>query len=190
MNAPVESLNFDPANSLILSIDIQQRLAAAMDPDTMTRVRNKATAVLSAARLMDVPIIVTEQYPRGLGSTLPELLDLLGEAPGIIEKTSFSCHRVEGVRKSLADFAGRRVLVMGMETHVCVWQSVRDLLDVGHKVAVITDAVCSRTELDRSVGLELCRQAGATMISAESLLFVWVKDAKTEHFKAISRLVK
>jgi nicotinamidase-related amidase len=181
--------DFKPDHCVVLAVDLQERLAAAMEPEAMEAVARKASIVLEAARLMGVPVVATEQYPRGLGPTLTPVREALGDLRPI-EKTAFSCHRVAAVRDALAAHGPRTVVVLGMETHVCVWQTVRDLLRQGLPVAVLTDAVLSRAAADRRVGLRLAKQAGATLLSSETLLFDWLGDAASEHFKAVSRLVK
>ena len=138
--------------------------------------------LVRAARILDVPSIVSEQYPKGLGHTAPEV-DLNDEPR--IEKTVFSAARADGF-----ELAGRtQAIVCGIETHVCVSQTVHDLLDRGVEVHVPADAVGSRHQLDYERGLERLERAGAVVSTVESVLFELLERAGTPEFKAIQRLI-
>jgi nicotinamidase-related amidase len=141
--------------------------------------------LLDGARILGVPVTVTEQYPKGLGRTAPELADQLdGIEP--IEKVCFSAARAEGF-----DTAGRdQALVCGIESHVCVSQTAHDLLEQGIEVHVARDAVTSRTAENREVGLHKMETAGAIVTSVETALFELVGAAGTDEFKAVQGLVK
>ena len=137
---------------------------------------------MQAARLLEVPTLVSEQYPKGLGHSAPEL-DLRGEPR--IEKTVFSAVRADGF-----DLAGRdQVIVGGIETHVCVSQTVHDLLAAGIEVHVPADAVGSRHELDHERGLDRMQRAGATVSTVEAALFELLERAGTPEFKAVQKLI-
>jgi nicotinamidase-related amidase len=139
--------------------------------------------LVAGARTLGVPIVVTEQYPRGLGATVPEA-GLDGEP--VIEKTVFSAAQADGF-----DLHGRaQVLVCGIEAHVCVHQTVQDLLDQGVEVHVCADAVASRTPENRAIGLDRAREAGATVTSVETALLELCERAGTPEFKTIQGLIK
>ncbi len=177
---------FKRESSALLVIDLQERLAAAMNPEALARVINRNLAAIAGARALGMPIVVTEQYPKGLGPTLKVIKDALGGVTPI-EKLQFSAW-LPAVRDQLT---GRpNVLVTGMETHVCVFQTVRDATGAGRSPLLCVDAVLSRTEVDRAVGLELCRDAGARMVTVESALFDLLGVAGTPEFKAVSAAVK
>lgn len=177
---------FTRESGSLLVIDIQERLAAAMAPDCLERVINRTRAAIEGAKALGLPIVVTEQYPRGLGHTLPAISSIIpGFAP--IEKIEFSAW-VSGVREKLAPRPN--VLVVGMETHICVFQTVRALKKAALTPYLARDAVLSRHEVDFEVGLGLCAQAGAVTTSVEAALFDALGQAGTPEFKVISAAVK
>lgn len=170
----------------LLIIDVQERLATAMPPVRLERVVNRTVAAIEGARALGLPVVATEQYPKGLGPTVKQIAERLpGFAP--IEKTEFSA-LVPGVREKLS--ARPNVLVVGMETHVCVFQTVRALKEAGLTPYLAVDAVLSRTEQDYATGVELCREAGAIVTTVEAALFDALKRAGGPEFKAISAAVK
>jgi len=173
-------------DTAVLLVDMQERLAAAMDPEALERVVRRCAALVEGARALGLPLVVTEQYPKGLGPTLPWLREKLGEVRPV-EKLRFSALGPD-VRRQL----GQRpnVVVAGMETHVCVFQTVRDLADAGMRPVLCTDAVLSRFPADREVGLQLAREAGATLSSVEAVLFDLLVEAGTPEFKRISAAVR
>ena len=186
MSAPRPKL--DRAKAAVVVIDIQSRLTSAMPPDTLARVLKYTRALAGAARELDLPILATEQYPKGLGPLVPEVREVLPSPP--LEKVHFSCGADPVFAAALEKTGRRQVIVCGMETHVCVYQTVRDLVAAGYEVHVCADAVSSRTEEHRRVGLELCREAGAVVTTAETAIFDLLHRAATEEFKKVSPLVR
>ncbi len=173
-------------DTAVLVVDVQERLAAAMEPEALSRVLGRLGALIEGAAVLGLPIAVTEQYPKGLGHTVPPSRERLRDVP-VIEKLKFSSLD-DAVRTR---FSGRRnVVIAGMETHVCVYQTVRDLLLEGRHPVVCIDAVLSRKTVDREAGLELARAAGATLSSVEAVLFDVLGVAGTPEFKKISAAVK
>ena len=163
----------------LLVVDVQE---AFRPYASFSGVARSCARLVQAARVLEVPTLVSEQYPRGLGHTAPEL-GLEGEPR--IEKTVFSAVRAEGF-----DLAGRdQVIVGGIETHVCVSQTVHDLLDAGVEVHVPADAVGSRHELDHERGLERLERAGAIVSTVEAALFELLERAGTPEFKAVQKLI-
>lgn len=182
----MNNVRLEKENTALLVIDIQERLAAAMPPDEFERMRDRSQLAIRGAQVLGLPIVCTEQYPKGLGPTVASLRDLLNPFSPI-EKVRFSavCANV------LSQLAGRqKILVVGMETHVCVFQTVRDLIGENMTPFVCEDAVLSRKASDHRIGLNLCRQAGAVITSVETALFDVLGQAQTPEFKAISALVK
>lgn len=181
--------NLSPDRSALLVIDFQDRLFSAM-PEERRSAAATATANLAfAARSLDVPVMVTEQYPKGLGGTLGVISEeLKGVTP--VEKTEFSVCGVQAAASALERLQDRSIIVCGMETHVCIYQSVRDLVARGFDVHVAHDAVLSRTDDNRRVGLELCREAGAHISGSETVVFDWLKQAGGDVFKAYSRRIR
>jgi len=172
----------DRARTALLVVDIQEGFRKAVD--RFEQVAHHAAVLVQGARRLGVPVLVSEQYPRGLGDTVAELAEHLGDAKRL-EKVVFSAAQADGF-----DLGGRdQVLVCGIEAHVCVSQTVLDLLDQGLQVQVVGDAVSSRTPENRRVGLEKVARAGALPTSTETALFELLGRAGTDEFKAIQRLV-
>jgi nicotinamidase-related amidase len=172
-------------DTALLVVDVQERLAAAMPEPALSRCLNRTRAAILGAQALGLPIVHTEQYPKGLGRTVAQVSELLAGQP--VEKIQFSC----GLDEVLRQFGGRkRVLVAGMETHVCVFQTVRDLAGRGLSPYLLMDAALSRNEEDRRVGVELCRDAGAVVTTVEAALFDLLGKAGTPEFKAVSQAVK
>jgi nicotinamidase-related amidase len=176
----------DRAQTQVLLIDIQEKLCAAMPEKRLVEVLGRAGALLEGARVLGLPILATEQYPRGLGPTHAHLKSRV-EPARIVEKVEFTAF-VPGVEALLG--SRRQVLITGMETHICVFQTVRDLALKGYLPVLCADAVLSRSERDFQVGLDLCREAGAMVTTVESALFDLLGRAGTPEFKAISAAVK
>ncbi len=175
-------------NSVIVLIDIQERLAKAME--NMDAVLNRVELLLRGAAALNVDVIVTEQYPQGLGSTLPGLLELLPEGTPVLAKTDFSVFGDSAFRTALASKYRKNVIFCGIESHVCVLQSVLDALEAGYQVTVAADAVSSRKSSDVALALPAFRHAGAQVLSVESILFQLLRTAKHPEFKTISKLVR
>lgn len=144
--------------------------------------------LIEVARLLQVPILVTEQYPRGLGPTVPELRDLLAEAT-ILEKLTFSCCGIESFLRELQRLQAQKLLVVGMETHVCVLQTVLDCLAAGYPVHVPNDAVCSRFTNDWRTGLARLAAAGTVVTTTETALFELLERAGTDEFRAARKWI-
>ena len=158
-----ESLELDRDDSLLLVIDVQEKLAAAMPTEAEARLEKNTAVLIRAARRLGLPIVATEQYPKGLGQIVPGLRELLDEP---MEKMEFSCGASKPIARRIVTSGRKQVIVAGMEAHVCVFQTVRDLLRGEFAVFVAEDAVLSRTEANRQVGLRLCEKAGAILCAA------------------------
>lgn len=174
----------------LVVIDVQTRLAAAMPAEDRERVLRSLGILLDAARLLGVPVIATEQYPRGLGPTEAAVATRLAEHARTFTKTAFSCCGAEGLPGALDPAQRPQAVLAGMEAHVCVLQTAFDLLERGHQVFVVEDGVCSRDPAHRRNALERLRQGGVVVTNAESVIFEWLGDAAHPHFRAISALLK
>lgn len=179
----------EPAKAVLIVIDVQERLCAAMDQGVLAQLVRNTGILLESARELALPVIFTEQYVKGLGPTLAELKEKAPDA-ACHEKMSFSCCGnapfIEQLRKS-----GRtQVIVTGMETHVCVLQTVLDLLGDGFDVHVVKDAVMSRSGDNRQTAIEAMTLAGAVPTCTESVVFQLLKVAGTDSFRKLSKLVK
>jgi nicotinamidase-related amidase len=188
----MHELKISPNDALLLVVDMQERLAAAMPEEGLGRVTRSVVTLVNGARHLSVPALATEQYPRGLGPTLPAVREALAAHLGapVIEKLAFSCQQSKEVAAALRAAGRRQIIVCGMETHVCVYQTARDLIAAGLQVFVPQDAVLSRTAENRDVGLRLIERAGGVITSTEAVLFDLLGAAGTPAFKAISALVK
>lgn len=181
-----------PSSSVLVVVDVQERLVPALPAEAMAAVDRALAVLLEAARLLGVPVLATEQYPRGLGPTvgpLRERLEGLGVRP--IEKATFSAMGEPAFVAAL-DALGRRphVVVAGVEAHICVALTARDLAASGREVLVPFDGVASRREDHRRVGLGLCERAGALVTTSETLAFDWLGRAGTDAFRAVSKAVR
>lgn len=179
-----------PERSALLVIDVQERLAPAMPADRLPDVLRNTRILIETAREFSLPVLVSEQYPKGLGSTVAELYDVLPESCVPVAKTAFSCCGEPAFGPLFDAISGHDIILCGMETHVCVLQTALDLLEQGRRVYVAADAVASRTALNWQTGLNLMRQAGAVIGTTEVFAFGLLRAAGTEQFKRISRMVK
>jgi nicotinamidase-related amidase len=169
----------------LLVIDVQEKLVPLI-PDAPALVRNIAFLV-DGARLLDLPVQCTEQYPRGLGPTVAELAQRLPERP---DKVAFSSCAVPAVVESFRRAARPKVVLAGIETHVCVLHTALDLLALDFRVYVAVDAVGSRYRVDHDTALRRLEQAGAVLTTAETCAFEWLGGAGHARFKAVSQLVQ
>jgi nicotinamidase-related amidase len=184
----LERFIIDPDSTLLMVIDIQEKLCKAMDPEILASTVSNVSILLEAAREFNIPILVTEQYPAGLGTTLPELKEAAATSP--LEKVSFSCCGDKGILAGIAESGRKTIIVTGMETHICVLQTVLDLLKKGYYVQIVNDAVISRKKGNWRLGLSLASSAGALISSTETILFQLLKQAGTPEFKKLSKLVR
>jgi nicotinamidase-related amidase len=182
-------LKLRPDTTCLVVIDVQERLAPAMPAAALAALERAVTLLAAAARRLGARVLVTEQYPRGLGHTLPRLAPALVDAQRF-EKVSFSAFEADGFAACLREQAPSAVVVVGMETHVCVFQTVRDLLSAGFVVHVPLDGVCSRRDDHQQAGLDLCRRAGAVVTTAETIVFDWLERAGTDDFRELSKLLR
>jgi nicotinamidase-related amidase len=182
-----QSLTVHSDRSVLVLVDMQCRLADAM----ARREEVVAACVLlaGAARILGIPVIVTRQYPRGLGETVPEIIAAVGDSTPI-DKVEFSCLGEPAFRERLSEPGRREVILAGMETHICVTQTAIDLMAEGYGVHVVSDAVCSRRERDHAGALDRLRAAGAVVTCAESVIYEALGRAGTDEFRAVLELVK
>jgi len=180
----------DPDDSVLVVIDIQERLATAMPGPELGNFIATTANLLQAARLLRVPVLMTEQYPQGLGKTLDTIRRHLPTESEVLPKTGFSCCSATGFSGKLAELQRKQVILAGMETHICVLQTAFELKQNGFEVFVAQDAVCARSGERTANGLLRMRQAGITISHSESVLFEWLRDAAHPEFKTVSALTK
>lgn len=173
--------------TVLVLIDIQGKLAQIVDNSEFI-IGNIAT-VVQGAKELQLPVLWLEQYPKGLGHTVETIAQhLTDQSP--IEKITFSAYQTEEFVQALEQTGRKKVLLAGIETHICVYQTAADLLANGYAVEVLADCVSSRTATNSEIGLQKMMQLGATITSVEMALFEMQQIAKGDRFKAISRLVK
>ena len=177
------------ATALVV-VDIQERFFPAMEAERKDAFLENTRILLKLAKTMELPVLVTEQYPKGLGKTIPPVVEELPLGTEPLEKLFFSSWRAEGFAERFREAGARCAIVIGLESHVCVLQTVIDLLAENIVVHVPRDAVISRTRENRETGLSLMERAGAFISSTETIIFQMLERAGTDAFKAMSKLLK
>jgi isochorismate hydrolase len=185
-NKELNKYSLNQENAVLLIIDIQEKLVLAVNRSE--EVIKNSYILLTTAQKLGIPVIATEQYPKGLGKTVPALSKYL-DPQSIYEKVSFSAC-LPGVLSALKSLGRKKVIIAGMETHVCVYQTVRDLLENDFEVFLAADAVNSRTESNYQSGLAMMASMGAIISNTETIFFDLLKKAGTPVFKELSRLIK
>ena len=177
----------DKENSLLLIIDMQEKLVAALDKDVVV----KRTATLTqATKIFEIPVIATQQYSKGLGLTVEAISQKFSPDTKIFEKTAFSAFKEQGFADILKSYNKKQIVICGIETHICVHQTTQDLIEAGYEVYVVKDACASRNKYEFKQGIERMYQNGAKISCLEMVLFEWLKDAKAPEFREIQALVK
>jgi len=177
----------DRDTSLLLIVDVQERLAPVMsDP---RRVIHNCGLLLRAARRLGVPLLVSEQYPRGIGPTIVDLRDHLAEGD-VVEKTHFSCASEPEVMRRIEVAGRRQIVIAGIEAHICVLQTALELKAKGYEVFVVADACCSRQPDSEAFAQARLRQQGVGLVTVEMALFEWLHKAGTPEFKELSALIR
>lgn len=179
----------DLEKSLIFIVDVQERLVnAAYSKDVIIK---NSEIISKAAEVLKIPVIISEQYPKGLGETIPEIKNnLKHDKVFYFEKTDFNALNVEDIRNKIKSFRVKQVILCGIETHICVSQTAEALIDSGYEVSVLSDLCSSRSEKEHIAGLELMKQNGAYIKTTEIALFELLKSAKHPEFKEIQSLIK
>ena len=188
MSNDLGKFKLDAEKAVLVVIDVQERLVPAMPEDIYLRLRNTVAMLVEVAGLLGLPVVTTEQYPKGIGHTVPELAAACNET--VIEKVSFGCCGEEAFLEALKNTGRTQVLITGMEAHVCVYQTVLGLLEDGYYVHLIRDAICSRNKTDYLAGVANAGQAGAVVTTAETVMFQMLQESTHEQFRAVSKLVK
>lgn len=183
-------MTLDRARTALVVIDVQERLFPAMDTDHREEVMRNIKVLTAAARRLNLGTLVTEQYPKGLGHTLQEVKDALPAGVQPVEKVAFSCQGVEAFRSRLTATGAHQLLLAGIEAHVCVLMSALDLLAEGYAVHIVADAVTSRTQANWRLAMAQLRQAGAVVTTTETVLFQLLRQADTDDFRELARLIR
>lgn len=189
----MDNLTLRPDQTALLIVDVQEKLLPAMPPFDGRRLVACAELLIETARAFRMPVLVTEQYPAGLGPTVGALkarLEALETRPVVVEKTAFSACGPADVPRALGVAGTRSVVVVGMEAHVCVFQTARELARRGFHVHLPFDAVASRDPACRAAALGLLARQGVAVTTTETVVFDLLGDAKSVHFRGLSKLVK
>ncbi len=174
-------------DSLLLVVDMQEAMPKAVGrwKETAARIRQ----LMEAARILNIPMLATEHYKKGLGATIPEVSELLSEE-AYFQKEYFSACLEEGFLEAIRKTNRSQIVITGMETHVCVLQTGLDLIRHGYRVHLVRNAVASRSEEDWETAVELFRDAGAVISSTEIVIFQWARRSNTKEFREILPIVK
>lgn len=178
-------INRESSSGLV--IDLQERLFPHMDRKDL--LLEKCRILIKGLQILEVPLYLTEQYPKGLGTTLKEIREVIGSTPAI-EKITFSCCDEPAYLRMLEGNERNTLIICGIEAHVCVMQTVVDLANSGYTPVVVEDCISSRNLEDKRVAIHRMRREGAVITTCESILFELARVSGTDEFKAISRLVK
>ena len=176
--------------SQLLVIDIQERLASAMPADVLENVIKNNNILSRAANELDIPVIHSEQYPKGLGNTVTAIAEVLPETSDTVTKTSFACSDSEGFNELVAKQKRQQIIITGIESHICVLQSAMQLQRQGYIVHVVEDAICSRKKSNHKNAVARLQQNNVIINNVESVLFEWLRDATHPKFKMLSKLIK
>jgi nicotinamidase-related amidase len=178
----------DPKQTGLLIVDVQDKLFPLVE--RACEVMKAITLLIKACRILKIPIFVSEQYPQGLGPTVASLKVALDPQQTYWSKTCFSCAGDQTIGEAIKQLPIKQWIVVGIEAHVCVEQTVRDLLQQGKEVVVLNDAITSRSIFDYSTAIAEMRDFGARISSVETVIFELVHDSKHPEFKQISQLIK
>ena len=189
----MEKLKLYPENTALMVIDIQERMWKALPEKYRKRHLPSMQDIIELARLLNIPVIITEQYPKGLGSTIPEIkeyIDKFDPPLTIMEKLHFSAMADPAISKSVITINRSHWIIIGIETHVCVYQTARDMIMKGYNVHVPRDCVISRHTINWKTGLEMIEQAGGVVTGSETVIFDLLHIAKGDTFKQMSKRLK
>jgi nicotinamidase-related amidase len=174
-------------NTLLLGIDFQEKLMPAIFEAEL--ITNNAVKILQGMKELNIPVFLTEQYPKGLGPTVPEILQAAPDAK-MLQKMTFSAYDTKAIADAIAASGKKNILLIGTEAHVCVLQTAIDLCGAGYTVAVVADCAGSRTPFNKDLGLKRAKTEGAIITTYEAILFELLRSAESPAFKAISKIVK
>lgn len=171
--------------SLLLIIDVQERLAPAMD--SPRQVITGCAKLIGAAKSLGIPFVITEQYPEGLGPTMIDLRQAAGEGTAYLSKLEFSCAANPQIMQTVRDSGKKQIVIAGIEAHICVTQTALDFKQQGYEVFVVSDASSSRNPLQTMIAFQRLLHHGIDVVSSEMVMFEWLEQAGTDEFKQISK---
>lgn len=174
-------------NACLMIVDVQQRLLSAMD--SPRSVLSGCSLMMKAAGVLDVPIVVTEQYPEGLGPTVEPLAELADD-DAFFSKVHFSSAKNTAIRGKMETLKPDQIVIAGIEAHVCVLQSALGFMELGYQCFVVADATSSRSPANHAAAMTRMREAGVEIVTSEMIVFEWLEKAGTDEFRELSRLLK
>jgi nicotinamidase-related amidase len=177
-----------PERACLLVVDVQEKLFPLIE--NPCEVLEKMLLLIQGIKLLHVPIFISEQYPKGLGNTIEAIRQAAGPEAEYFSKTSFSCLKDDKIKEHFKKLPRSQCIVIGIEAHVCIFQTVRSLIQEGKEVVVANDAISSRSIYDFSTSIAEMRDLGARISSTETILFELLGDSKKPEFKALSALIK
>ena len=177
-------------DSLVLVIDIQDRLTTMLDDEVCAQMVENSQKLVAAAKVLGIDTIVTEQYPKGLGQTIQGIRDTLGEKYMPVEKTAFNALLEDGFLSTIKSHNKKQIVICGIESHICVYQTAKHLMQMGFEVVVAKDVCASRNKFEFKCAMDLLRQEGAKVSCLEIILFDWLGGAKNPKFKEVQALIK
>ena len=173
-------------NALVLIIDVQEKLVKMLKDDS---VKENAVKIAKAAEILNIPVIITEQYPKGLGSTIEEIKASLTEAK-YMEKTHFSVLKEEGANDLINSYGKKQIILFGIETHICVLQTAFDLMNKGYEVFAVQNASASRNDDNKQAALRRLIHSGAQIVTTEMVLFELLEGSNHPKFKEVQAIIK
>jgi nicotinamidase-related amidase len=185
-NCAISSLT----DSIVVVVDIQTRLTAAMPMKVLARLQRNTSLLLKAARALGVPVFASEQSPDALGELEPDIVRLLPEGSRRYRRTALSLAGVPEFVRDLADSGKRQVMLCGMEAHICVLQTAMDLVRAGYETFLVSDGVCSRQRESYEIALARLRDAGTVITDAEAILYEWLGDSGHAQFRQLQSLIR
>ncbi len=174
-------------NSILLIIDIQERLVGMLQKDSIVE---KACNLANGTKILGINTIVTEQYPKGLGATILPLKEVIAQDAQYFEKTTFSALDEKNIFEAIKQTGKKHVIICGIEAHICVYQTAMALKNQGYEVSLVADASASRNKYEFKTGVELMRQNGINITCVEIVLFELLKSSKHQNFKEVQALIK
>lgn len=181
--------SINSSDSLLMIIDIQERLFQAMESTTQDSLKKNCAILINTSKEFNIPIIITEQYRKGLGETIPEIKEPAGDSVNL-EKLYFNCMKDEVINKAVVQTGKKTIIITGIESHICVFQTALSLITSGMKVIIASDAVASRRKQDYKAALKVLSEAGALVYPTETIAFMILEKAGTPEFKKLSPLFK
>ena len=178
----------NPSDAFVCVVDLQEKLVPTQsDPAELLK---RVGIMIGGARALEIPFVAARQYPKGLGDIVPQVRELLPENTVVADKVSFSCFGTPEFRDAVAALGRKQMILIGVETHVCVLQTAFDAMKLGYEVFLVEDCTDSRHATDRAAGIALMRESGVKIVTSEMLLFQLMHDSLHPAFKTISRLIR